>query len=40
MPFGVGAPDGRLVLFNQAFADLTGYSREELEDKALTWPPS
>ena len=37
MPFGVGAPDGRLVFFNQAFADLTGYSREELEKRALTW---
>ncbi len=37
MPFGVGAPDGRLILFNQAFADLTGYSRQELEEKALTW---
>ncbi len=35
--FGVGAPDGRLVLFNQAFADLTGYSRAELEERALTW---
>jgi PAS domain S-box-containing protein len=37
VPFGVGAPDGRLIFFNQAFADLTGYSREELEEKALTW---
>ncbi len=36
MPIGVGAPDGSLVFFNQAFADLTGYSREELEEKALT----
>ena len=35
--FGVGAPDGRLVSFNQAFADLTGYSRAELEERALTW---
>jgi PAS domain S-box-containing protein len=37
MPFGVGAPDGRLIFFNQAFADLAGYSREELEERALTW---
>ena len=32
-----GLPDGRLILFNQAFADLTGYSRKELEAKELTW---
>ena len=37
MPFGVGAPDGRLVTFNQAFADLTGYSREELLQRQFTW---
>ena len=36
-PFGVGAPDGRLIFCNAAFADLTGYSREELEQKAVTW---
>ena len=36
-PFGVGSPDGRLLFFNQAFADLTGYSRQELESKAITW---
>lgn len=35
--FGVGAPDGRLLLFNQAFADLTGYGRQELEGDQLTW---
>ncbi len=35
--FGVGAADGRLIFFNQAFADLTGYAREELEERALTW---
>jgi len=35
--FGVGAPDGRLLLFNRSFAELTGYSREELEQRRLTW---
>ena len=35
--FGVGAPDGRLLLFNRAFAELTGYSRQELEDPSLGW---
>jgi PAS domain S-box-containing protein len=35
--FGVGAPDGRLLLFNQAFAELTGYSRQELESDQLSW---
>jgi PAS domain S-box-containing protein len=35
--FAVGAQDGRLLTFNQAFADLTGYSRQELEDRELTW---
>ena len=28
----VREPDGRLLLFNQALVDLTGYSREELEE--------
>ena len=37
MPFGMGAPDGRLVLFNEAFERLTGYSRAELKERALTW---
>ena len=35
--FGVGTADGRLMLFNQAFADLTGYSRRELEQMELSW---
>ena len=37
VPFGMGAPDGRLVLFNEAFEELTGYSRAELQKRALTW---
>ena len=37
MPFGMGAPDGRLVLFNEAFERLTGYSGAELKERALTW---
>ncbi len=37
MPFAIRLPDGRLVTFNQAFADLTGYSREELEEGSSTW---
>ncbi|HTP30246.1 MAG TPA: CheR family methyltransferase, partial [Anaeromyxobacteraceae bacterium] len=36
-PFGVGAPDGNLMFFNRAFAELTGYSRAELEERRLTW---
>ena len=37
MPFGIGAPDGRLILFNEAFEKLTGYSSAELKERALTW---
>jgi PAS domain S-box-containing protein len=34
-PFASGYPDGRLGLFNQAFASLTGYTSEELRSR--TW---
>jgi two-component system CheB/CheR fusion protein len=34
-PFTSGLPDGRLMMFNDAFAALTGYSREELQ--STTW---
>ena len=33
--FGVGYPDGRLGLINQAFERLTGYDREEL--RSINW---
>jgi PAS domain S-box-containing protein len=34
-PFGVGYPDGRLGYINKAFAELTGYSHDELA--AMDW---
>lgn len=34
-PFASGYPNGSLMIFNQAFADLTGYSEEEL--RSMTW---
>lgn len=37
VPFGVGTPDGRIALFNAAFARLTGYSREEINAADLSW---
>ncbi len=36
VPFAVREPGGRLVLFNQAFVELVGYSRRELEEGAST----
>ncbi len=36
VPFALRRPDGALVLFNQAFADLVGYARSELEEGAET----
>ena len=36
VPFALRKPDGQLILFNQAFADLTGYTRAELEEGAAT----
>lgn len=35
-PFMVGSPDGRFLLFNRAFEQLTGYSSAELA--RLKWP--
>jgi PAS domain S-box-containing protein len=41
-PFGVGYPDGRLGLINNAFEKLTGYTKDELKsidwDRVLTPP--
>ena len=34
-PFGVGYPDGRLGLINNAFEKLTGYTKDEL--KSIDW---
>ncbi len=35
-PFMVGSPDGRFILFNKAYEELTGYSADELV--TLSWP--
>lgn len=34
-PFASGYPNGTLMMFNQAFADLTGYHADEL--RSMTW---
>ena len=34
-PFAAGYPDGRIMNFNKAFSDLTGYDPEEL--RAMAW---
>jgi PAS domain S-box-containing protein len=34
-PFAAGYPDGSLFLFNQAFCELTGYSKDELLEKVI-----
>ena len=36
VPLAIREPEGHLVMFNQAFADLAGYSREELEKGSST----
>jgi PAS domain S-box-containing protein len=35
-PFAAGTPDGRLLYFNRAFCELTGYSAEELPSVSWT----
>jgi PAS domain S-box-containing protein len=35
MPFAASYPDGRTMAFNEAFADLTGYSEDEL--RQMQW---
>ena len=35
--FCLGTPDGRLILVNQAYEKLTGYSRNELKAEGFSW---
>ena len=37
VPFVMQNKTGGLIMFNQAFAELTGYLRPELEDKQINW---